>query len=410
MSTPIILHLSGNDYSVSYPDHLLRFEVLNIREDSRGIHGELTVTSENDGLAGDLLWEHLTLSSGPSRKNASNRLKERWPAGPNFEVLLHEVCWGVVNKWRTGEPFVQLAPQRRQTARYRLNPLLPDGQITVLFGDGGTGKGFLALGASVDLTSPVALLGMGALPAKTIWYLDWETDEEEIADRLARVCEGAMVETPPNLIYRRCFAALADDISSILRMATQHPPDVVIADSMGLAVGGNPNDSGDTIRAMRALRMLRCTVLALDHSGKGEAAGKSMGNSYKYHYARSVWELRRGESNQDDLIEVGLFHHKANNGRRLTAPLGFRLSFEGDDGPVTIDHGVRVSDIEGLKERLSVGRRILDALDKSRLTRDELKDQLDDVKEEAFKKAILRLTQRAYVTLDRDGRFGKPVR
>jgi len=221
---------------------------------------------------------------------------------------------------------------------------------------------------------------------------------------MARLAEGLMVH-PPTLLYRRCFLPIAEDIGAILRFTRDRNLGLVIVDSMGLCVGGNPNDSGDTIRAMRCLRQLRSTVLCLDHVGKeGSTAGKSMGNSYKFHHSRSVWELKRGESHLDGVIEVGLFHHKANNGKKW-APLGFKFTFDGDDGPIEVEHGIQVSSIEGVKSALSVGKRIIDAIGSLALLDSDLHDALDDVKAETIDRTVRRMLTRGILVRRDDTRL-----
>lgn len=408
---PIITRMGG-DFLVAYQDYDLKFALYNVRDGSHGVTAEIAVTSSNPALRdGELMWETVTLTSGTSRATAAKRLAARWPGGPDFEILMHEVCRVVTNRLRQGEPFVVLQGTKRQGGRYRLTPLLPEGEITMLWGDGGGGKSLFALTTALCVLKGGAYLGMAGIQGSVL-YLDWETDEEEIDDRMQRLCEGLMI-TPPDMVYRRCFLPVADDLQSILRFISTRQFDLIVVDSMGLAVGGNPNDSGDTLRAMRALREFRTTVLALDHAGKGgdnatntPSFGKAMGNSYKFHHARSVFELKRGESLADNVIEVGLFHHKANNGKKW-APMGFRFTFDGETGPIEVDHNVKASTIEGVRDRVTVARRILDALDGTDLTPAELQDQLDGVKDATYRQTMKRLTSRGLISVKADGKISR---
>lgn len=411
MAAPLpIITRSGDDFMVAYQDLDLKFQLFNVHDGRSGVTAEVTVTSENPALAGgELMWENVTLNSGQSRATAAKRLSARWPGGPDFEILMHEVCRVVTKRMRDGEPFVVLSGTKRQGDRYRLTPLLPENQITLLWGDGGVGKGWFALTAALSIMKGDAYLGMAGIPGNVL-YLDWETDEEEIDDRLARLCEGLMI-TAPDMTYRRCFMPIADDLQQILRFIGTRQFDLIIVDSMGLAVGGNPNDSGDTIRAMSAIRQFRTSVLCLDHANKSTdgsggqnvaQSGKSIGNSYKYHHARSVFELKAGERLDDKTLEVGLFHHKANNGKKW-APMGFRFTFDGNDGPITPEHSIKASSIDGVRERVTVARRVLDALDGVNMTPAELQDALDDVKVNTVTQTLKRLTTRGIIRVNSGG-------
>lgn len=403
LGTPIFTR-AGDDFLVAYPALELKVELQGLYEDKTGHHGLMVVESTNAAMPGQLLWERVNLDDGRARKGIATRLEDHWSGGPNWEAFLHQLSEGIVRRFREGEPFLELTGLKRTSERYRMTPLLPDGEITLLFGDGGVGKGFFAMEAAIGLmVANVSPLGMACLPGPVL-YLDWETDEVEINDRLARLADGLMV-SPPVLLYRRCFLPIAEDIGAILRFTRDRNLGLVIIDSMGLAVGGDPNASSDTIRAMRCLRQLRSTVLCLDHVGKESGtSGKSMGNSYKFHHSRSVWELKRGEGNRDGVIELGLFHHKANNGQRWS-PLGFKFTFDGDAGPVEVEHNIPVSSIEGVKTALSVGRRILDAIGDMEVADDELASDLDDLKPDTIERTVRRMLKASLLRRTEEGRL-----
>ena len=47
-------------------------------------------------------------------------------------------------------------------------------------------------------------------------------------------------------------------------------------------------------------------------------SGGAIGSSYKRHYARSEWEMRRESG---DGFTIGLYHHKANNAPRKSGAI-----------------------------------------------------------------------------------------
>lgn len=388
--TQIAVHRVGDDFFADLPEMGLRFEFVGVSQDSRGLHAEVVVKSTNPALPGELLWENITLSGGTARSGAAKRLNSRWPGGADFDVLLHEVCGKVRDMFRQGEPIEELQPRPRTRARYLVRPMILENQINVWYGDGGTGKGMLALFLAVGLATGRATIS-DLTPQGRVLYLDWETDREETEDRIHRIARGMGLDAVSGIDYRRCVLPLADDIASILRLTATRDYSLVAVDSMGLAVGGDQNNTPDTVRSLRAARSLHSTVLLIDHSGKGGERGKPIGNSYKYHYARGVWEFRAGDRvNPRDPLEIACFDQKGNNGPKWH-PIAFRLNFDGEDGPVTLSRNIRASAISGVAQHLSSATRILDALEEAPLPVNDLWLLMQDIKRETFDRKIREL-------------------
>lgn len=116
------------------------------------------------------------------------------------------------------------------------------------------------------------------------------------------------------------------------------------------------------------------------------------GNSrYFQNLARSGWELRRGEedSEDDDTISLALFHTKVNEGKQWRWPIGLSMSFEGEQGPITVTRSDPESD-PTLAKRLGLRQRITIALKSGKRDAKSLADELD-VKEDTIKRTLNRM-------------------
>jgi len=192
----------------------------------------------------------------------------------------------------------------------------------MLYGAGQTGKSIMAVYLAALIESPLDHNGLEAEPGKVL-YLDYETDETEVAHRMRCILKGLEVETATDMLYRYGRMPLADDIEQVQRIVAENEVDVVIVDSLGMAAGGDQDKSMDIIRYFQALRTLKCTTLTIDHVNK---EGKLYGNVYKFNEARNVLEVKGVTETESSTIDIGLYHRKMNNGS-LMKPLGFRIEF-----------------------------------------------------------------------------------
>lgn len=208
---------------------------------------------------------------------------------------------------------------------------IPEGYPTVLYGDGGQGKSYLAqvLATCVALGRP--FLGL-PVRGTNVLYLDWELDQEEMTRRGYRIARGMSLEQPPkNLWYLKVeqpFAVLLEHIKTFVRA---QGVGFVVVDSLGAACGDDPELARFVIPLFGKLRSLGVTVLIVDHQSKLQH-GQSydlktpFGSIYKYNLARSVFQLQRVGSKPGQLY-VTFRQTKCNFGP-LSDPIAISLSFE----------------------------------------------------------------------------------
>lgn len=316
---------------------------------SRGeLSTELSVSCALPGVtsrSGHIFRGRFNVSSVRSRTELARHLAARTTGSElDWPELLEQFCVGVLAGESAGQPFVRVGrlPQRL-AERFLVDPFLPLGKPTILFGDGGTGKSYLAVGIAVSVETGVEIVpGFRPVRARSM-YLDWESDQADLDERVKAVAAGVDIE-PPEITYRRCLGPLRTQLEAIARQVSAENVGFVIVDSVGLAMGAT-SETGDAnqgaIELFEALAELSTgltipvTSLAIDHvskeASKNESgAGKPYGSGYKAFLARSTWELRQGKDREPDgTMHLGLFHRKSNLSREQP-PVGLR--YVNEDG------------------------------------------------------------------------------
>ncbi len=233
------------------------------------------------------------------------------------------VALEVVRCWERSEP-----PPRV----WHVPGLLPDGCLTLLYGDAGSYKSYLALGLAVAKASGREFLGH-KLKAGAVLYLDAELDVEEFLRRAYRVARGLGLERPPEgLHYARLPESLANPgLSQALEEVVRElSPSISVLDSLTLGSQGADLEHAEDATAIMG-RLLRLgTVLAVDHTpkpppGVNLSALRPYGSFAKWALARHVVQVLRSEGTDALLLRPA----KSNFGP-LQPPIGVAVRFEGD--------------------------------------------------------------------------------
>ena len=162
------LERHGFDLALSWPDGV-RFDLSAIRDGREGVRGELTVTVG----ARRLHWGALALPSTSSREAVRKKLEALAP-GRTWADRLEEAVWTFAQARRAGEPIVALSGIPASPTRELMPRLLYEGESTLIYGDGDTGKSLFAQAVSVAVHSGTALPN-GLKPARpaVVAYLDY---------------------------------------------------------------------------------------------------------------------------------------------------------------------------------------------------------------------------------------------
>lgn len=302
-------------------------EIHHLRREAHNAWGELRVSVNGmfpaakhfrDGLihVGD--WN---LSSVQSRQTRAKLLAERsGDKDADWYGLLEEFAIETLAAEAQGTPAVRLRdvqePDETRVAEWDVNglPILPDLPM-VLFGDSSSGKSLIGLWVAGTLASR----GMPVL------YADWEFSASEQRRRFRRLFESM----PAELHYVRCDRPLIRDADRLARMVQDLACQYVISDSIGFASDGPAETHEVAMRYFEGLRRLRVGSMSIAHIAKHFEEGQLptvFGSTFFRAGARSIWFVHQAQTNPDDSIRVGIYHHKSNTGPRLP-PRAYALTF-----------------------------------------------------------------------------------
>jgi hypothetical protein len=333
----------GLGYVLRVPELMTELAVDRITRRSDGVHGDLVVLCGLPGTRsadGHIHQARFNLSSSTARSSLAKVLEGRAKAPEvDWFDLLEDLCRRVMSAEREGEPVTKvgaLPVELRES--YRLDPILPLEQVTILYGDGGVGKSTLATAIAVSVGEGIALIEGWAPRKAPVLYLDWEAGRNALNRRVRGVAMGANVPHVVQLDYMDCrrrgpLHGFAEDVA---RMVDREHYGLVIVDSVGMAsgTGGDGGDANETaIRLFSAFGYIGTTILAIDHVSKVDAETQSKrsrpyGSVFKSNLARATYEVRRSDASS----VVGVYHTKVNDGP-YQAPLGLHVAYS-DDGAI----------------------------------------------------------------------------
>lgn len=332
--------------------YLLRLDEISVVIEARQVrweHGALyAVVSVRARLAGvrtivgDVVTEQrVNLSSDRGRKDVAAACADRGPGVDlDWRGFLEDFSVRVLAAEREGKPFETVGRRpHRIDPGFLLAPYLPKGKAAVFYGPGGATKGYLAVAMCVSLATGVQILpGFVPQGIGSPLYLDWESDGWDIDERVKRVARGAGIEAP-EIAYRECVVPLVDQIEDVQRQVTNGHHDLLIVDSVGMAL--NPKreggDANESVRALyQALRPLGITAILIDHvvgaeTKLGTRSSRPYGSVYKENLARNTYEVRplKPVPGETGVRHITIRHPKANMSDHLPT-IGLQVLFAED--------------------------------------------------------------------------------
>jgi len=299
------------------------------------VRGELTVRHG----ARRVSWGSLALASTAAREALRKKLEAVAP-GPAWGECLEQAAWQFTQATRQGEPLVTLTGRMASPTRELLPRLLYEGEPTLVFGDGDTGKSLFALTVAMAVHSGAALpLGLKPVRPMLTVILDWETTSDTPDSRLGPLAAGLGIDPPP-IIYKRMTRPLVDEAPALAADFARRGIRLVVIDSMMFAVaGGDGAAFHEPITAFyNALRLFApAASLVVSHitgvDARSGAPARPFGGAFAFNGPRLIWEAKR-DQNVDDATAIVFTCRKANNLARRPAPFGLR--FQPGDGTITI--------------------------------------------------------------------------
>ena len=299
-------------------------------EERSDVRTELTVTSSHPTRGGQLYFGRLLLLGPAARRDVVRHLNDR-EGGVDWQAALEQICTLSLRRYREGEPAIDLATAELGAAsRYLVRPFVFDDALNLIYGSGDSGKSLFALALGLAIATGQEVAGLVAERTGPVLYLDWEDSAQTHQERLRGLARGVGVPLGGgSLIYRRMTASLKESAREVRKDIGKNGAIAVIADSIGMACGGDPSDATAIIQTMIAARSLNVPVIGIHHIAK-DAKDKAnpYGSVYATNEARMSWYVQ-SERAQNQLSAV-LTNYKANRGARHERQ-AFRFSFTEDE-------------------------------------------------------------------------------
>lgn len=313
-----------------YPGSRIVLEFTRFAEHRATLTAELTVSNE----LGPLHWSRINLASATGRRDVIKALEEVHPV-EGWRGMLDGACQAVALFRRSGEPAVAMQAKPPKPDRWLITDWIPRGEITVIYGPGGSAKSLLCLAIGLAGILGHTLGGPWAVgPLTKMLYLDWEDSLQTQEERIWGLTHT--LEAPPAgaVLYRRLRRPLVDVIETVRTDAWKHEVDYVVMDSLGAACGPEPETAGAVLDTLQAFGTLPGTKVVSAHVSKADAQqarGKPFGSVYVENTARSCIEARGVRDGPQ--IAVTLRHDKTN--RSLARPVGVTATFD-EDGTIVL--------------------------------------------------------------------------
>ena len=322
----------GGIYSFVWEVEKVQIVLDRLREDSRRtVQADIRIMAEPEG---HIHMTRLNILPTRGRSDVARHCAGRCQRGRDWDAIVEQLCVMTLDHYRTGEPLLNLgevAPPKDPL--YRLYPFIVEGEATVIFGEGGIGKSYLAGFMAALVDQNLSTNRYQPLPGKVL-YLDYETTGDIAARRFQALTKGFGFGGISNVIYRFCHQSLPADISEIQRIVAEQNVALIIVDSAGPACGGDPESAASAISYFTALRSLRIASITIAHRSKSQTVGP-FGSVYWINYPRMAYELLKSQDAESDEMHVALIHRKVNDGR-LQKPLSFKIEWH-ESGAVTVE-------------------------------------------------------------------------
>jgi len=377
-----IVKLTGTRQEFYWEEEKIYALVSRIHEHSDGrTTAEVLLKVNRPDIPSHIIHTQLNLLSARSKKQLIDEAEDRYPLPKGrWTNIVEQLCEGSLENYRRGKPAKEIWPaegEETPEATFLIKPLLYKDKPTIIFGEGSTGKSYLALTLGILTQLPYPDNPLGLLPQRAnVLYLDYESDEVEFRKRLTLLGNGLGVSPVP-ILYRECELPLVDDIDHLEQVVAEHQIGFIIIDSLGVAAGNaNLNDAPTATAFYSALRRLKVTSLIITHTSKEAETKKAtpFGSVYFTNLARSVFEVRRQQEEESKEIAVALVHRKNNQGP-LLSPQGFKIAFEPDR---TVVKRIDVESVPEFLEKLSLKARIAHLLGEvGRMTAKDIAEEVE---------------------------------
>jgi len=226
--------------------------------------------------------------------------------------------------------------------RWVVDGIIPYNYVTILGGDGGTGKSFLALELMHAVATGSPFLGQ-PVEETNVLYVDFELQEEDQRRRWNRLLKGKGIDQHAESIKDRVYfikpqvsLSAGKLTEELIKAVEEYNAGLVIIDSLTIGLGGDATNQEVITKVMQSLDRLS-TVVALDHLTHNQrrsnlADASVYGSVMKRNGARSMLILGKAEGGG-----IVLRQNKTNFGEQRDI-ICYEMVFSQDEtGPVTFE-------------------------------------------------------------------------
>jgi len=406
VTEPVIQIAPNGDVNVGFDDMGVSVNFAHVRKRFNRIDCMIEVNHSQVGVAyGPVAFDMTSMSK---RREAIDALRKAVLQADYWHSVIDLACRIAIKAQDDPGDFVELGSVKYDPAarEWLVEGFLPKRQPSIIYADGGTGKSMVALATAMSVAANIPIIDGISLPSDTggVLYLDWETDEIELHERMLSITRGLKNDLVPEdfpITYMRCTAPLEALEGKVKQWVDANAGAFVVIDSLIPALDGDANDSETARRFMNTLRSLNCTSLILSHTSK---EGRLFGSSFWWNLARNVWELKKEQAVGDNYTDLGFVHQKSNNSHKQKT-IGVRMKIE--DGETSFTK-IDVLDTRGaIAASVGVKTRIASLLRGSgALTVDEIVQELRTADNPITKQAVsMALSRNMYDKKTNTGMF-----
>ena len=341
-------------------EHGIRFQFRGLYAERGGLHSELTILKLYGTDWKRVYWADLNLVAQRSKSTLATLMARRVNTFPDWETMIELLCQQTADEFRKPNEATWIGATEPPEVEYRLHPFAPMGEPSMIYGEGGSGKSYLALTMCIAITFGINIAGM--VPKKgRVMYLDYETSQNVMERRIRMLARSLGLSLDdPMILYYRGTQALQKDAQSIRANIINHQIDHLVIDSASLAVGGKLEDTEAVGAFFAALRSIGISSTLISHVAKNvhRDSATPFGSAYWRNFTRSEWQVIGSQEEGSSSLSMLVKHTKVNDEGKHPR-LGYTFSFsEGMVRVTTTDP----NHLPGLEEQASVPAQIADAI------------------------------------------------
>jgi hypothetical protein len=252
-----------------------------------------------------------------------------------WEKIINQITTKTLTAIRQGNEVEILNPMVDvKKPEYLLYPLFIKNAPNIIYADRSSGKSLFLTMIDILLSFPDWGDAIG-LPQNTnkitnALFCDWENDSGITKWQMAQLIRGTGMTEYFDMLYLRCNRPLIDSVDHILSKIAETKSEVIIIDSLGMAVGDDLNLTKPAFAFFNSLRQLPVTPIIIGHTSKdiNNKRKTVYGNAYYENEARSVWEIDKYQEIGSNEMVVTLNHRKSPPFTNLHEPMAWKYIFE----------------------------------------------------------------------------------